>query len=341
MRRVPVILFGVLTPLVLALVLVSGCKKSGDEGEEGGGGGPVKKLPPPAMEGIAMGTGTIKGKVTLQGGDPDVEALTKKLQDAIKEKKDDTALCMMGSSEETTQYTYRIGTNHNVGNVFVMLLPPDKNSFFKFDEKEIDALKKANLFKEVERIDQPHCAFMPHCALAFPAYLDPKAPLKNDPISTGQKFYVVNSAETSHNTSWPNTGKIPRGNQLLTALKKGSDKPDMKELPLAPESAEPLVIECNIHGWMKAYIWSLPHPYAAITKSDTNPKETFVKPSDPAFGTYEIHNVPAGKLKIVAWHEGAAGGKFLTKDRTIATADPIEVKAGETVTKDFELEPAK
>ena len=33
--------------------------------------------------------------------------------------------------------------------------------------------------KEPVTIDQPHCAFLPHCVVLFPSYRDPKNPKMN------------------------------------------------------------------------------------------------------------------------------------------------------------------
>jgi hypothetical protein len=44
----------------------------------------------------------------------------------------------------------------------------------------------------------------------------------------------------------------------------------------------------NGHDWMAAYIAVMPHPWAAVT--DEN-------------GNFVLHNVPAGRHKLYAWHE--------------------------------------
>jgi hypothetical protein len=327
MRRFQLVLSGVVLPLFIVCLALSGCKRATDDegGDEGGGGGGGRKPAAVKMTGIKMGTGVIKGKVVLKGSTPDLDKLTAELQKRIKEK-DDRDYCLAGSEDEKSQQRYRLGANGNVGNVFVWVTPPDSNSFFEFSKDDIDKLK----LNAVD-VGQPHCAFEPHASLAFPEYRDPNNPRKFLP--TGQTFTVVNNATISHNTKSNGTSKIPPVNQLLPGMKDGEIVGKMP-LPLKAETSA-LRIECSIHPWMDGYIWSLDHPYAAITKSDTNPKDTKVKPGDPSFGTYEIRNVPAGKLKIVAWHEEAL---FLTPDKKLTGGAEIEVKAGETVEKDFELE---
>ena len=55
--------------------------------------------------------------------------------------------------EEITQQRYRLGPNNAVGNVFVWVMPADRDSFFSFTPENIAALKL-----EAVIIDQPHCA---------------------------------------------------------------------------------------------------------------------------------------------------------------------------------------
>ena len=49
-----------------------------------------------------------------------------------------------------------------------------------------------------------------------------------------------------------------------------------------------LRLSCDLHGWMKAYIGVVSHPYFAVTGSA---------------GTFEIANVPAGNQTLQAWQE--------------------------------------
>jgi len=322
MRRFPLALLMVFIPVVVLSLTLSGCKKPEDntvifdEGSVAGGGS--KGGSAAKMTGIKMGNGIIKGRVVLKGSMPDLAKMSAALKTQM-EGKDDKAICLAGKPEEVMQQRYQIGPDNKVGNVFVWVMPTDKASFFEFSKEDIDKLK----LKPVT-IGQPHCAFVPHVDVAFPDYANPANPKKILP--TGQIVDVVNNATISHNTKWEGTSKIPSGNKLLP-------QNDKLQLPLVPESV-PLRVECSIHPWMDAFVWSFNHPYADITKSPTSP--ALIKPEDAVFGTYEIKNVPtAVKLKIVAWHEEAL---FLTPDKKMASAETIEVKDGETLTKDFEME---
>jgi hypothetical protein len=93
-----------------------------------------------------------------------------------------------------------------------------------------------------------------------------------------------------------------------------------------------VTIRCNIHPWMSAYLRVVDTPYYAITLSDTLDGKDKVAKDNPKFGTYEIKNPPAGKVRIFAWHEACG---YLNKDG--GKGEVIELKAGRTTRKDFEL----
>jgi hypothetical protein len=132
------------------------------------------------LKAIPPGTGVLRGKITLKGPPPDLKALTTKLLEAIA-KKDEKACCLKGNDFEKTPQEYRLGgrDGKQVGNVFVWLVP-EPGYFFEISDKQLDEAKK----KEVV-LRQPHCAFIPHCAVLFPRYHpDPENPRKFE--ATGQ-----------------------------------------------------------------------------------------------------------------------------------------------------------
>src|SRR2546427_218761 len=75
----------------------------------------------------------------------------------------------------------------------------------------------------------------------------------------------------------------------------------------APEVMVPL--ECNVHGWMQAYLGVLPHSFYAITGAD---------------GSFTIKGLPPGTYTIEAWHE-----KYGTQTATVTVAGT------ESKTQDF------
>ncbi len=272
----------------------------------------VGRAPAPVSRRHAL-IGTIK----LKGDPPDLEALNKRLAEVMKLK--DTDYCLKCADPEKTQQTYRLGgrDNRQVGNVFVWIRP-DTGTFFEVEDKQLKALDK-----EV-KIRQPHCAFIPHCAFLFSQYRpDAKKPREIKP--TGQVLKVANDAQIGHNTNWSG-GSRNRGDNLI--LGKGTERIIDN---LVPEAKE-VTIKCNIHPWMSAYLWVVDTPYYALSFSDTLDGKNKVAKADPKFGTYEIKNPPAGKVRILAWHEACG---YLNKDG--AKGEVIELRAKGTTRKDFEL----
>jgi hypothetical protein len=105
---------------------------------------------------------------------------------------------------------------------------------------------------------------------------------------------------------------VPGGNQLLQPGKTLDFNVFVDKV-----TSDPIIVQCDIHGWMDAYLRAFDHPYATTTKED---------------GTYEIKDVPTGvKVRIIAWHEKA---DFLNSKN----GEEIEVKEGTPLTKDFNLE---
>jgi hypothetical protein len=169
--------------------------------------------------------------------------------------------------------------NKGIKNVFVWLINDPDNplpihpDFMKFP-------------REVE-IDQPSCMFFPR-AIA---------------IREGQVLVVKNTSPVQHNIRWTGDSTINQGGNVIIKPQGKQEIKDLKAQRL------PLLLDCNIHGWMKGRLAVLNHPYYAIT--DKN-------------GSFEIPNAPVGKWKIMIYHEemgyrlGAAGNK----------GEPIAVSAG-------------
>jgi hypothetical protein len=248
----------------------------------------------------STGWGTLKGRVTLKGSPPNLDAMTKELQDAMKAKTDDTNACIdTAPADQKDQQKWRIGKNQGVGNVFVWLEPP-KGKYFK-----VDMAKKT--WEDTVTIHQPHCAFIPHATVVFPGTYDPANPDELKP--SGQKFVVKNDAKINHNTALLGGPENQIPNRLIPA---GKDMP--VELKV---DGEPIMVRCDIHKWMNGVIRVFAHPYAAVTNND---------------GEYEIKNVPAGaELSIMVWHEEAGyGGKGKEGDK-------VTLKDGDN-TKDYTIE---
>src|SRR5262249_1930773 len=127
-------------------------KKEGKPGKSG-----KTKLEPVA----STGTGTLKGRVSLDGPEPDLAAETKEVQAKMAANTQDGKFCLGAPDDQKAQQRWRIGQNKGVGNVFVWLQPPAGHYF------KVDMSKKT--WPDEVTMDQPHCAFMPHALALFPS----------------------------------------------------------------------------------------------------------------------------------------------------------------------------
>lgn len=304
-------------PAVAFSLMLAGCgggKDTGPSATGGGGGGSTSQAEQKQeLKVLSPGKGVLKGKITLKGT-PNIDELTKNLKEEMKKK--DTEYCMKGSETETTEQAFRLGKDNALGNVFVWIIP-DTGTFFKVEDSQLKALDK-----EV-KIHQPHCAFVPHCAFLFSQYKsDPKSPRKLKP--TGQALKIANDADISHNTNWTGGSKNQGDNVLLG---KATDRtvdnlqPEMKEV----------TIKCNIHPWMDGYLRVVDTPYYDITKSDTLDGKDKVAKDDPRFGTYEIKNLPAVKVRVLVWHEKCG---FLNKDG--GKGEVVDIASDKETEKNFD-----
>jgi hypothetical protein len=320
MRRLQLGFAMVALPVFALSLFVAGCGKDEKKTESDGGSGDVKEETSKGdLKVMEPKGGVLKGKITLKGK-PDVAADTQKITDGIAklEDKSQKDYCLTGGETEKTGQAYRVGGNNQLGNVFVWIVPAD-GTFFKITEDQLEEAKKNPV-----KIRQPHCAFIPHSAFLFAEYRsDPKSRRK----PTGQFLEVVNDAEISHNTNWKG-GALNGGDNVILQPK---DKRDVKNLKV---DTTPVTVKCNIHGWMDAYLRVVDTPYHAISLSDTLDGKNKVEPDDSKFGTYEIKNLPVGKVKVFAWHEKAG---YLNKGE--GKGEVIEIKEGAPIDKDFVAEP--
>ena len=186
--------------------------------------------------------------------------------------------------------------NLGIRYVFVWLEPDPKSGKKKLPIHP-DLAKIA--VKRIE-MDQPKCMFDPHAVA----------------IREGQELLVKNSETIAHNFKWtgePNT-KNEGGNVLMPA------KTDHLVKDLVP-SRLPILVECNLHPWMKAYLRVYNHPYYAVTDGN---------------GAFEFVKAPAGEYRLKVWH-GSAGWRGGAKGKL---GEPITIKAGiVTVLKEIEFPP--
>lgn len=141
--------------------------------------------------------------------------------------------------------------------------------------------KKAKL-----EMDQKGCKFTPHVQI----------------VPVGARLTMLNSDKVNHNV------------HIFSSINKEVNKPQpkvRKKMPLAAvKKAEgPVEVKCDIHGWMKAWIAYVPHPYFAVTNEK---------------GEFTLEDVPAGTYKLGYWHE--ACGSNMKEPVTVTVAAGGEVK---------------
>jgi len=116
----------------------------------------------------------------------------------------------------------------------------------------------------------------------------------------GQTISIKNSDGILHNIKAKAKANRPFNISQPTTMTstKSFDKPEVM-----------VALECNVHGWMRAWLGVLPHPFFAASGTD---------------GTFSIKGLPPGTYTIEAWHE-----KYGTQTATVT------VTGTETKTADF------
>jgi hypothetical protein len=99
-------------------------------------------------------------------------------------------------------------------------------------------------------------------------------------LQTNQTLKVVNSDPVTHNIH-----PMAEVNRAWNHS-QGAGDPPLNRKFTQPEIMIP--VKCNIHGWMRAYIGVLDHPYFAVSKED---------------GTFTIPNLPPGTYTLAIWQE--------------------------------------
>jgi hypothetical protein len=149
------------------------------------------------------------------------------------------------------------------------------------------APSRASLASPAVAIDQPCCMFEPR-VLA---------------LREGQTLVIKNSATITHNAKLEGGAAGPSINPIM---------PPGQEIPVKDVVARPtpILLTCSIHPWMKGYIRVFNHPYFAVT--DEN-------------GNFEIKDAPAGRYRLVVWHES---GWVTGTPEPNKTGTAIDIKPG-------------
>ncbi|GIW42275.1 MAG: hypothetical protein KatS3mg076_2852 [Candidatus Binatia bacterium] len=113
-------------------------------------------------------------------------------------------------------------------------------------------------------IDQKDCLFVPRVTAA----------------RVGQPIRFLNSDAFLHNVR-AEPGRA-RGWNFSLAVRGAA------RTVYVNEEDPVIVIRCDVHPWMKAFLGVFDHPYFAVTGAD---------------GKFSFENVPPGDYTLVAWHE--------------------------------------
>jgi Polysaccharide lyase family 4, domain II len=114
---------------------------------------------------------------------------------------------------------------------------------------------------------------------------------------------IVNSDPVMHNTH----GFFGR----QTAFNQALPEKGMK-FPKPVRKPGMMRVECDVHGWMLAWVYAAEHPYFAVTKKD---------------GAFTIPDVPPGNYTLVAWQEATEEVQMpVTVKSKEATQQTIELK---------------
>lgn len=125
-------------------------------------------------------------------------------------------------------------------------------------------------------IDQDGCRYDPHVL----------------GIMVGQTLEIRNSDPVLHNIKAKATKNRPFNVSQPSAGMKTNRTFAAPEVMVA--------LECNVHGWMNAFLGVLPHPFYAVTGTD---------------GGFSLKGLPPGTYTIEAWHE-----KYGTQTATVTVA---------------------
>lgn len=99
-------------------------------------------------------------------------------------------------------------------------------------------------------------------------------------IQAGQPLEILNSDETLHNIH-----ALPMNNREFN---RGQALKGLKHTHVFTTAEVMVPFKCDVHGWMRAYVGVLDHPFHAVTD---------------AGGAFSLDGLPPGTYTIEAWHE--------------------------------------
>jgi len=219
--------------------------------------------------------GTIKGRLVWGGSDvPSARALIEKGR-----AQRDPEICAREAAIPNRELVVDPKTKGVVYGFAYLIKPKGSNS---------GAVKELLARSPKAELDQKNCEFLPY-VLA---------------IHQDQTLVIKSSDPVNHNVRYAAFANSPF-NQIMAP--KGEI-----EVKLVAER-RPIVVACDIHSWMKAYIMVFDHPFFAVTGAD---------------GAFEIKGVPAGEQNLVLWQE-RVGYVGFTDPAKKAQGRAVTIRAGE------------
>lgn len=140
---------------------------------------------------------------------------------------------------------------------------------------------KVTLPKENPKMDQVGCAYYPHVLV----------------VPVGATVDLTSSDPVAHNVH----SHAQKNDQINIQI----PKPGIV-IPHKIAKAEEIKFTCDIHAWMTGYIVAVPSNFYTVTGGkDAEDKwissGAYEKSEDT--GKYTLENLPAGRVRVVAWHE--------------------------------------
>jgi plastocyanin len=130
-------------------------------------------------------------------------------------------------------------------------------------------------------LDQRQCVFIPRVIL----------------VPVGGTVEFLNSDRLLHNLH-----SVSRANAVFNRT-----QPKGRTIPVTFTTPEIVRISCDLHGWMRAWVVVMEHPFHAVTGSA---------------GEFVLEKIPPGKHTLNVWHETLG---TVTKDLAVGETDATTV----------------
>jgi plastocyanin len=187
-------------------------------------------------------------------------------------------------------------------------IPTTDGMILKHNDLVVDAKCKGLRHVAVILEDAPA---QPKVEKAEPALIDQKEMIflpRVVAVREGQAVRFENSDQFNHSVQAISTVAANQLNQFV-----GPNQPLTQVFAYQPR---PVMIGCSLHGWMRAWVYVVRHPWFAVTEAD---------------GQFRIANVPPGKYTLLLTHA----------DTGMLERRMIAVEAGKTTTLTVDWEKAE